>query len=328
MLKQAPDKPIQIGAEIFEMQRWFPICHQALQQKPLDAKQFFEQYFEVKTWKHPGQGLITGYYSPTYPGRLKADAEFRFPVYAKPKDLVTLNLQDFVPSLAKKILYGKIKNQQLLPYDTREQIAQGSLKGRAEVLAWLKSPMDALDLEIQGAGVVATPERTLVLNYAAQNGLPYQALGRILIQQGFMEKRLVTMQKIREFFEQNPEKVSKLFALNPSYVFFKVIPEFKFYGAQNINLSPGYSIAVDPRFVALGTPVLISTTLPHHQRPWHRLMIAQDIGGAIKGKIRADIYWGRGNKAQQLASDMKQSGKMWFLIPRKSETRGNEKTSI
>lgn len=319
ILKQAPDTPIHMGPEQYPRQVWFKVCQQALalgtRPSQTQARQFFEQHFIVKHWQNSEPAFLTGYYSPEYPGQLHANAEYQYPIYASPQDLITLKLEDFIPNAGRKILYGKLIDQQFKPYDKRAQIAQGSLKHRARVLAWVKDPMDALELEIQGSGVIRTPEKTIILNYAAQNGHPYQSIGRVLIDKGFLTPAEVTMPRIRRYFAEHPEQVNSLFKENQSYVFFKEVAAPQFLGYQNINLTPGYSLAVDLNYVAMGTPVFINTALPNHKQ-LRRIFIAQDVGGAIKGKQRADIYWGQGAHAQQLAGEMKQVGQMWFLLPR------------
>jgi len=323
MLKQPSSTKLNIGPQQLVLGDFAGVCQQALalgtKVSSSQARNFFEQQFIVKHWR-TGEALLTGYYSPEYQGQLHADKEYQYPIYAPPKDLITLKLKDFVPKAGHKMLYGKLIDHRLKPYDSREQIAQGSLTHRARILAWVKDPMDALELEIQGSGVIRTPEKTLILNYAAQNGHPYQAIGRVLIEEGYLRKQEVTMNRIRRYFSEHPDQVTRLFKKNPSFVFFKEVSKPHFMGSQNIDLTPGYSLAVDLNYVAMGTPVFIASPLPNHKH-LHRLLIAQDVGGAIKGKQRADIYWGQGLHAQQLAGEMKQLGQMWFFLPRPS-TRG------
>jgi membrane-bound lytic murein transglycosylase A len=318
ILKTPTSTQMIFGTQTFTAQDWIPVCQEALKlnnQNPITAKNFFEQYFTPMYWKGSSPGLFTGYYAPEIEGRLKADRQFKYPIYATPKDLIFLNLKDFFENLPNKRLYGKILNQHFVAYDDRDKIYHGSLKQRAEVIAWVKNPLDSLELEIQGSGVIQTPEKRVILNYAAQNGHRYHAIGRSLIQEGKMRKTEVTFTSIRRYFEKHPQELHHFLIQNPSYVFFKVVSKFAFYGYQNIPLSPGYSLAVDPNYIPMGAPIFISTNLPNHQN-FQRLMIAQDVGGAIKGPIRGDIYWGNGLKAKELASDMKQAGQMWYLVPK------------
>jgi membrane-bound lytic murein transglycosylase A len=318
MLKKKPNEEITFGDKTLRNKTWFPVCQAALQLPEnishQEAKTFFEKHFVPKVWKEKPDTLFTGYYSPYIEGSLVKTKEYHYPIYATPNDLIFLNLRDFSADLPKKTIYGKVIKQHFVAYDSRQKIYKGSIQNKAEVLAWVKNPMDGLELEIQGAGIIHTPEKDLILNYAAQNGQSYRAIGRFLIQEGKLSRETVTMTTIRQYFEAHPEDIQRIFIKNPSFVFFKLMKEIAFYGYQNINLSPGYSLAVDKNFIPMGTPIFISTTLPN-QHAFQRLMIAQDVGGAIKGPTRGDIYWGTGLKAKQLASDMKQAGDMWYLFP-------------
>jgi len=318
MLKKHPEKSIGFAKFHMQAKDWFLVCRQALKLGShlgnQQAKDFFEHYFTPYQWTEKSQGLLTGYYSPEIKGQLKQSASYRYPIYATPDDLVIVKLADFSPNYVQKFIYGKILGKHLIPYDTRAQISKGSIKNRAPVLAWVKNPMDALDLEIQGAGVILTPAKKIILNYAAQNGHPYQAIGKFLIEEHKINRADMSMYTIREYFHQHPNEIDYYFNKNPSYVFFKIVEKPLFFGAQNIPLTSGYSLAIDQRFVPLGMPIFLSTELPTH-RMFNRLMIAQDIGGAIKGPVRGDIYWGGGAYAKKMASLMKQQGNYWMLIP-------------
>ena len=322
MLKQPPQQRFIYGDSELQQKQWTQSCLAAIKMKHINdnsAKIFFETYFRPKYWANTNPGLFTGYYAPSIEGRLQPSSEFKYPIYATPDDLIFLNLKDFGEDFPNKTLYGKIIQQKFVAYDDRASIYKGNLKDRARVIAWVKHPLDGLELEIQGSGMIITPEKTIILNYAAQNGHHYHAIGRSLIEEGKLTKEEVTFYRIREYFNQHPEELDHFLIQNPSYVFFKVINTFAFFGYQNIALSPGYSMAVDPNFIPMGAPVFVHTTLPNHQS-FNRLMIAQDVGGAIKGPVRGDIYWGTGLKAKQLASDMKQPGKIWYLFPKDRET--------
>lgn len=318
MLKKRPEQSVGFAEFHMQAKDWFLVCTQALKLGShlgnQQAKYFFEHYFTPYQWTEKSPGLFTGYYSPEFKGRLEKGTSYRYPIYATPNDLVIATLADFSPGYVQKIIYGKIQGKHLIPYDTRAQISKGSIQSRASVLAWVKNPMDALELEIQGAGVIVTPTKKIILNYAAQNGHPYQAIGKFLIEEHKINRTDISMFKIREYFNQYPNQIDYYFNRNPSYVFFKEVDKPLFFGAQNIPLTPGYSMAIDQSFVPLGMPVFISTELPTH-RMFNRLMIAQDIGGAIKGPIRGDIYWGAGAYAREMASLMKQEGNYWLLIP-------------
>ena len=303
----------------FEKNKLEKICKIALKIKPnlssVDAKLFFETHFKAYTLKHPAKKtLFTGYYSPSFEGRLKKESPYQYPIYAKPQNLLIVSLHDFSKRLPDTFIYGKIKNDKFVPYDDRKSITNGALAGKSDVIAWVKNPMDSLELEIQGAGIIRTPEKKLYLNYAAQNGKPYQAIGKYLIQEGKIAKKSMSMISIRHYFEKHPEDIHRIFNRNPSYVFFKTTPNIIFYGYHNIPLTAGYSMAIDKSIIPIGVPIFLDTNLPD-QQPFHRLMISQDVGGAIKGAYRADIYFGTNDKAMNIARQMQSFGKYWILRP-------------
>ena len=318
MLKSNPSQSIGAKQLSLHIQDFHKVCQEALKlpqtTDDYQARQFFEKHFTPYRWSHVEKGLFTGYYSPTFPGRPQKTNAYRYPIYGLPTNLVMIKLSDFSKDFPNKTLYGKLDQHRIKPYDRRADINKGSIKPYAPVLAWLKDPMDALELEIQGAGIIEMPNKTFVLNYAAQNGQPYQAIGKFLIADGKIEKKDMSMFAIRDYFAHHPEQVNHYFNQNPSYVFFKPVTKTLFYGAQNVPLTPGYSLAIDHQYIPLGMPIYVSTELPNQNR-LERLMIAQDIGGAIKGPIRGDIYWGKHPHAKQMASLMQHQGTFWMLIP-------------
>jgi membrane-bound lytic murein transglycosylase A len=196
---------------------------------------------------------------------------------------------------------------------------------RAPVLAWVEDPVELFFLQIQGSGQVelAQGER-LRLGYAEQNGHPFRSMGRYLIQRGELSLEQSSMQGIKAWAAANPRKLREALDSNPSYVFFREAPSAEAtrsgadgpVGTLGAPLSPGYSIAVDPRSVPLGAPVYLATTMPLSPQPLQRLMAAQDTGGAIRGAVRADFFWGTGTEAGTLAGRMRQQGRMWILWPR------------
>jgi membrane-bound lytic murein transglycosylase A len=187
------------------------------------------------------------------------------------------------------------------------------------VLFWAENAVDLFFLHVQGSGQVELPdgERARV-GYADQNGHPYASIGRWLIDQGEMTLEQVSMQGIRDWARRNPERLGEMLEANPSYVFFRELPLTGGgpLGALGVPLTPGRSIAIDPRHIPQGVPVFLSTTYPLSERPLRRLMMAQDTGSAIRGVVRADFYWGTGREAGERAGRMKQQGRMWALLPR------------
>src|SRR6185436_3258623 len=190
------------------------------------------------------------------------------------------------------------------------------------ILAWTADPVELFFLQIQGSGQVRLEDGTRVrIGYADQNGHPFRSLGRYLIDRGEMTLEQASMQGIKSWASANPQKLQDALNANPSYVFFRELPPATSaqegpLGALGVPLSAEYSVAVDRRFVPLGAPVYLATTYPLSEERLERLMAAQDTGGAIRGVVRADFYWGSGPEAGARAGRMRQQGRLWLLWPR------------
>ncbi|ARZ72741.1 transglycosylase [Stenotrophomonas sp. WZN-1] len=286
---------------------------------PAAIRQFLQRDLEayaLRAGGHQADGLITGYYEPIYPGSLTRTDKATVPVYGTPDDLVVVQLDSLYPELKGKRLRGRVEGKVLKPYDDAGTIAAKGAK--APVLAWLTDPMDLQLLQIQGSGRVRLADGTQVrLAYAEQNGHPYRAIGRWLVDQGQLKKEDVTMDAIRAWARANPARVPELLRSNPSYVFFVRNPDSPEgpRGSLNVPLTAGYSVAVDRTVVPLGSLLWLSTTRPDGT-PVVRPVAAQDTGGAIAGEVRADLYWGSGDAVGKLAGDMKQKGNIWMLWPK------------
>ncbi|MDF7795281.1 murein transglycosylase A [Pseudomonas syringae] len=302
---------------------WGPTCAAAasLAAAP-DAAQirtFLQEQLQVYSLRADGgsaDGLITGYYEPVYPGSLTQTATANVPVYGIPDDLIVVNLDSIYPELKGKRLRGRLEGRVLKPYDDAATISAQGLN--APVIAWLTDPMDLQFLQIQGSGRVSLVDGSqLRLGYADQNGRPYRAIGRWLVEQGQLKKEDVTMGSIAAWAKAHPERISELLASNPSYVFFARNPDSNEgpRGSLNVPLTPGYSVAIDRKVIPLGSLLWLSTTRPDGSSVV-RPVAAQDTGGAIAGEVRADLFWGTGDEAGKLAGDMKQKGNIWLLWPK------------
>ena len=279
---------------------WDDLCRAARQLGSGDdaARLFVEKYFQPYEVLAQGTGtaLFTGYYEPEVAGSRRASAGYATPIHSRPADLH-------------------------VPYLTRAQIEDGGLRRKRLELAWLADPADAFFLQIQGSGRIRLPDGGVMrVGYAGQNGRAYVPIGRLLVDRGEMTLAEASMQSIRAWLAAHPDQAAGLMRQNPSYVFFReffdVASELGPVGALGVPLTPGRSLAVDRRFMALGAPVFIDTTDPVDGRPLRRLMLAQDTGGAIRGALRGDVFFGWGPRAEQLAGLMKQPGRMWLLQPR------------
>ncbi len=298
----------------------------AQQKDPVAIRHFYQQYFQpyqvVQSDGAPS-GLVTGYYEPLLQGATQPNSKARYPIYGVPPNLLTIELGDLFPELKGKRVRGRLtENNKVVPYWTREQIETNPDRMNARTLAWVDDAIELFFLQIQGSGRVQLPDGSrLRVGYADQNGQPYQSIGSVLIKQGALTKDTASMQGIQQWARNNPSKVQALLNANPSYVFFRVLPtdpnnpDAGPPGALGVPLTPGRSIAIDPRATPLGAPVWLDTTYPNTNKPLQRLVLAQDTGGAIKGAVRADFFWGFGAEAGKEAGRMKQTGQMWTLLP-------------
>lgn len=300
---------------------WQDICAAA----PKDAsaetiRHFIENSLQPVRLVSPdgsGNGLITGYFEPVYSGSLTQTETARYPLHARPRDLVTVELESLYPELKGKRIRGKLVGQRLIPYPDRAGIVRHGVD--APVLAWLEDPLDVQFLQIQGSGRIKLDNgNELRLGYADQNGHPYRPIGRWLVEQGELTASEVSMQSIRSWAKANPGNIEVLLNSNPSYVFFRRLPAGNDGppGSLGQALTAERSIAVDPSTIPLGSLVYLSTSRPDNAAPIRRLVAAQDTGGAIRGSVRADFFWGTGQTAGELAGKMKQSGNLWLLWPK------------
>jgi membrane-bound lytic murein transglycosylase A len=304
---------------------WAEVCQEAelLSGEPNDTLvDFFEQRFvphRVNNKDGSDTGTITGYYVPELNGSRIRTQRFNNPIYAVPDDLLTIDLRSVYPELEGYRLRGRLEGNRVVPYYTRLELDQATETLKGNELLWVEDPVELFFLHIQGSGSIRFDNgENVMINYGNQNGHPYRSIGKLLIERGEMTLNQMSMQNIRAWAKQNPDQVAKLLGENPSYIFFRELPKEMTTppGSLGVPLTPEVSIAVDPRTIPLGAPVFLSTTWPYNPKPLNRLMVAQDTGGAIKGAVRADFFWGMGHEAGALAGRLKQDGKMWVLLPR------------
>lgn len=305
---------------------WQAVCAAATTLGPAPSRQraraFFETHFVPWRAVNPDgsrEGMVTGYYEPVIAGSRKTSLRHRWPIHAPPADLVSVDLGEQYPELRHMRLRGRVVDNRLLPYWTRGEIERRGADFDAPILFWAADPLDLFFLQVQGSGQLQLEDGTRVrIGYADHNGHPYASIGRWLIERGELTLDQASMQGIRQWARENPDRLGELLAANPSYVFFRELPPSDGgpIGALGVPLTAGRSMAVDPRFVPLGAPVYLDTTYPLSERPLRRLMLAQDTGGAIKGVVRADFYWGSGYAAGEQAGRMRQQGRMWVLLPK------------
>ncbi|MDR1648166.1 MAG: MltA domain-containing protein [Zoogloeaceae bacterium] len=287
-----------------------------------EIRAFFERNFRpyaVVEGDGTREGLMTGYYEPLIRGSLVRDTRNAVPVLPPPADLLAVELGSLHADLQHRRLRGRVVGGKVLPYFSRAEINQKLAADQwpETPLLWVADPVEFFFLQIQGSGRIKLPDgRQVRIGYADQNGHPYRSIGRLLAERGELALSATSMQGIQAWGRAHPEKISALLNENPSYVFFRLLPdsapETGPIGALGVPLTPERSIAVDPRAIPLGAPVWLSS--PTGQT-LNRLVLAQDTGGAIRGGVRADFFWGFGKAAGEKAGRMKQPGRLWVLLP-------------
>ncbi len=284
-----------VTCDLLKSPEWQPVCAFAQEAavSPAAAKSFFEMFFRPVLVGTP-PALFTGYFEPELNGSETRTARFAWPIYRRPPEL-----------------------KDGMTWHDRATIERGILRGRGLEIAWVDDPVDAFFLQIQGSGRIKLPGGSVIrVGYAGRNGHPYRSLGNDLVARGLMRADQVSAEGIRAFVRRHPDMAESLLNVNPSYVFFRRLddlpPEAGPIGAMGRSITTLRSIAIDPEFVALGTPVWLEK---EGRDPMLRLMIAQDTGGAIKGAQRADIFFGTGPDAGLAAGAIRDAGRMLLLVP-------------
>lgn len=311
--------------KIAKQEKWSTACNAAIKLNTasnLIAKQYFEEYFTPHALfgeKGKKQGMITGYYEPLLHGALAPSERYRYPLYQSPDDMLIIELSDIYPDLKGKRVRGRLVGNKVVPYYSRAEIDVDSSPLKGQELLWVDNLEQAFFLQIQGSGRVELPDGKVIgAGYANQNGHAYVPIGRKLIEMGELKREEVSLFTIRRWLKLNPNLAVDLLNQNPSYVFFTLRDEVNEgpRGSLNVPLTAERSLAIDPKFVALGSPIWVNTTYPDNsETKLQKLMMAQDTGGAIKGQLRADFFWGTGSRAETMAGNMKQAGELYILLP-------------
>jgi membrane-bound lytic murein transglycosylase A len=335
--------PVQAGDWRPRRAPWRPACERAAGIDGRDAeaiRAYFAAEFQLyriqaprraedspgtsDTEPDPEHGLLTGYYEPLLQGSRVPDQRFAVPLYGVPADLVRVELAEVYPSLKGMRLRGRIDRAgdvaRVVPYWSRDEIdRQGPLRGHE--LVWVDDAMAAFFLQVQGSGRVQLAQGGQVrFAYADSNGRPYRSIGRWLVEQGEIKVEDASLQSITQWARNHPDRVPELLAQNPSVVFFRETelgdPALGPPGALGAPLTPGYSVAVDPQFVPLGAPMAIDSVHPLSGQTLARPVVAQDTGGAIRGPLRLDLFWGFGEQAEQAAGHLRAQVAVWVWVPK------------
>jgi len=293
------------------------------------VRAFFEAHFSPYRIAADGNdvGLVTGYYEPLLAGSRTPTPDYPIALYGAPDDLLVVDLADLYPELKDKRVRGRLQGRKVVPYWSRAELERNPDLLTGKALAYVADPVEAFFLEIQGSGRVALNDGSVMrLGYADQNGHPYRSVARVLIDRGELTRDTASMQAISNWVKAHPDQARALLDENPSYVFFRELPRAAPgsleaaidgpFGSLGVPLVAERTIAVDARFVPLGAPVYLVTTQPTSNATIARLTLAQDTGGAIRGPVRADFFWGFGTQAGREAGRMRQDGRMWLLWPK------------
>ena len=293
---------------------WRGVCDSAKSGGKINDRDFFEKNFTP--FAVDGEALFTGYYEPQIQGSRTRSGAFQTPVYGPPSDLVRVDLGLFNPKLKGERVSGKVEGRALVPYADRAEIDTGGIR-TAPILFYTDDPIAFFFLQIQGSGrVVFDDGKTARIAYAGENGQAYTAIGRTLIAEGSLTREEVSLQSIRAWLAAHPDRARAVMQTNRSYIFFTEVPlgdpALGSTGSLGTNLTPLASLAVDSRIHALGAPFYVAADGPD---PVHAVMVAQDIGGAIRGPARGDMFFGFGAEAERRAGAMKAPGRLYLLLP-------------
>ncbi|MBK5911521.1 hypothetical protein CCR85_08470 [Rhodothalassium salexigens] len=330
--KQPGERPVGPGP-VGTMADWTPLCAEArsLAAGGIDertARAFFEDRFQplALTLGPERQGFLTGYYEPVLAGSRVRTERFDVPLYGRPPDLVTADLGAFRADLDGERIVGRVEDGRLRPMPDRGAIDRGALADRDLEIVWLDDPVEAFFLHIQGSGRIQLRDGSVLrVGYAARNGHAYRSVGRELLARGLLAPGEASAPGIKAWLRDHPDQAAALMAENPSYIFFRVVEELADssagpIGALGVPLTPERSLAVDRAHLPLGAPVYLDASYPaprtHEPKPLRRLMMAQDVGGAIRGALRGDVFWGTGPKAAEIAGHMMHGARFYLLVPK------------
>ncbi len=290
------------------------------------AAEVANRFAVYETSPADGTVLVTGYYEPVIDGSFSRRAGYDVPLWGPPRGVIRVDLGTFADDLSGRRIAGRIEKGRLVPLPDRAAMRASGLSG-AKVLAWVRDPVDAFFLEVQGSGSLRLPDGSLArVGYAAQNGRPYRSIGRLLIDEGKVPRERMSMQAIRQYLSVNPTDIDRVLDHNPSVVFFRRL-KGEPLGSLGVPVVPKRAVATDHKVVPKGVLGFLSTEIPGldengvtvAEGPLERFVFNHDTGGAIRGPGRVDFFWGRGDDAAYRAGAMKQPGRLMIFIPREAE---------
>ena len=300
--------------------RWKAVCKRLNNsfQSDRELRNFLKENFQPYAVNDGQKGLFTGYYEPEIEGSLTQTEEYATPVYGLPQDIFRIDLGRFDRKYKGEILFGRQNGKEITPYLTRREIETGKTKIPADIIAWVKEPVDLFILQIQGSGILKLPDGEKVgIGYDGNNGHSFTGIGAVMAKKGLLKKGVYTMSEIRDWLIAHPEQARKMMFENKRYIFFKMLEKPGAVGALGVPLTAGRSLAVDPSFIPLGCFLWLQAD--HNGMSLNRLMTAQDTGSAIKGVVRGDFFWGTGEQALKEAGRMRSQGTYYLLLPKRGQ---------
>lgn len=328
--RRAPTEPMGGMDYAGHVGDWLGVCagSKSVASNDSAARAWFQTHFSVFRVRNGAedQALFTGYYEPEIRASLTAHGVYETPVYGLPRNLVTLDLAQFGRDLPDRRLVGQLAGQRIVPFPVRGAIDAAGLKD-APVLLYAADPVAVFFLHIQGSGRARLENGTIMrLAYAGQNGRTYTPIGRTLIEEGALDRQHMSMQAIRAWLESNRARARAAMESDQSFVFFRELPlgdpGVGSPGSEGVPLTPAASLAVDPAVHPFAVPMYVAARAPQPDmrkpvRAFDRLLISQDTGGAIRGALRADVFWGFGADAESVAGRMKSRGALFILLPKR-----------
>lgn len=305
--------------ELRKYAEWQSVCDQIDAQTEASWPSWLESQFQAYQLTGAEAPLFTGYHELEARGSRQQYGRYRYPIWSRPMDLVSIR------NANGELDIGRMEQGKLLPYYTRSEIESGKLLIPAHPIVWLDDPIDSFALQVQGSGrITLDTGEEIRIGYASSNGRTYTSIGRVLVEQGKIPAQDLSFQKVRSYLEEHPQQQQQIFFRNDRYIFFRELPanDEGPIGALGVPLTPEVSVATDARLIPKGALLFVETQIPAQAADktlsWSRLMVSQDAGAAIKG-ARIDLFFGHGDKAEELAGRMKQSGQFWLLWPKQAE---------
>jgi membrane-bound lytic murein transglycosylase A len=334
--KLPPDREFVYGPHTYtagylteSMNTFLDIFENSVSPKDLNKK-IKRHFYTYKSVGADGEGSVffTGYYEPVLKGSLTRSGEYKYPLYAKPGDLMVVDLGQFHPRFKGEKIVARYDGNKVVPYYSRKEIdLEKALEGKGLELLWVSDLAELFFLQIQGSGIIVLEdEKAQRVHYAGSNGRPYRSIGRKLIDENIIPRREISLQSVKAYLKDHPEDKDRILNYNESYVFFEKVDKGAL-GNIEVILTPGRSIAVDYRLFPKGGLAFITTQKPEidqsdritEWKRFSRFVVNQDTGGAIRGPGRVDLFWGNGKIAEIAAGAMQQYGEMCFLVKKPSK---------